>query len=183
MPVDDSKTKADRQGLVMVITGNGKGKSTAAFGQALRAAGQGWKVCVVQFMKGRAYGEVLAVKKYLPEVQIYQFGLDSFVMRDNPAPVDKELALQGFAKAAEIVQSNSFDLVVMDEINVAVDFGLIPEESVVNLVKQKPPQLVLILTGRYAAEKIKELADTVSEITEVKHHYQSGIKDQPGVEY
>jgi cob(I)alamin adenosyltransferase len=126
---------------------------------------------------------VLAIKKYLPEVQIYQFGLDSFVMRDNPAPIDKELALQGFEKALEIIQGNSFDMLIMDEINVAVDFGLIPEEKVVNLIKQKPPELVLLLTGRYASEKIKELADTVSEITEVKHHYQAGIKDQPGVEY
>jgi cob(I)alamin adenosyltransferase len=99
----------------MVITGNGKGKTTSAFGQALRAIGQGLRVCMIQFMKGRVYGEVIAARKYLPELTFYQFGLDSFVMRDNPASVDIELAEEGFAKAKEVIQSGDYDMVILEE--------------------------------------------------------------------
>jgi len=172
-----------KQGLVMVITGNGKGKTTSAFGQALRAIGQGYRVCMIQFMKGRKYGEVIAVEKYLPDLILYQFGLDSFVMRDNSAPVDVDIAREGFAKAKEVIQSGEYNMVILDEINVAVDFNLIPEEEMISLVKSKPPELDLILTGRYASEKLKEIADLVSEVTEIKHHYNAGIKDRAGIEY
>lgn len=177
-----SATKYKR-GLVMVITGNGKGKTTSAFGQALRAIGQGYKVCIIQFMKARKYGEILAAEKYLPELVYYQFGLDSFVMRENPAQVDVDLAREGFAKAREIVQSNQFNMVILDEINVAVDFKLIPEEDLLGLIKNKPPDLDLVLTGRYATERVKEMADLVSEVTELKHHYNAGIKGRAGIEY
>ncbi len=172
-----------RRGLVMVITGNGKGKTTSAFGQALRAIGQSYRVAMIQFMKGRAYGEVVAVRKYLPELHHFQYGLDSFVMRNNPAPVDIDLARQGFEKAKELIAGNQYDMIILDEINVVVDFGLLPEEELLDLVKTKPPQLDLILTGRYAPEKLKEIADLVSEVTEVKHHYNAGIKDRAGIEY
>jgi cob(I)alamin adenosyltransferase len=175
-------TMASR-GLVMVITGDGKGKTTSAFGQALRAIGQGYKVCIIQFMKGRKYGEVIAVEKYLPDITLYQFGLDSFVMRDNSAKVDVDIAREGFEKAKEVIQSGQYNMVILDEINVAVDFNLISEEDMLKLVKSKPPELDLILTGRYAAEKLKEIADLVSEVTEVKHHYNAGIKDRAGIEY
>ncbi len=172
-----------KQGIVIVITGNGKGKTTSAFGQALRAVGQGFRVCIIQFMKGREYGEVKAIKKHLPEISVFQYGLDSFVMRDNPAPVDIELAHQGLEKAKEVMQSGDFDMVILDEINVAVDFKLIPEEKVIELVKNRPSGLDLILTGRYAPDKLQELADTVSEVREIKHHYNAGIKDRAGIEY
>ncbi|MEN6462056.1 MAG: cob(I)yrinic acid a,c-diamide adenosyltransferase [Syntrophomonas sp.] len=183
MPVGNETAIKLKQGLIMVITGNGKGKSTSAFGQALRATGQGYRVCIIQFMKGRAYGEILALQKYLPDIKIFQYGLDSFVMRDNPAPVDVELAQEGFNKAKEIIQSGDFNMVILDEINVAVDFKLIPEEEVLELVKTKPTELDLILTGRYASEKLKEMADMVSEVTEIKHHYNAGIKNRAGIEY
>lgn len=172
-----------KRGLVMVITGNGKGKTTSAFGQALRAIGQGYQVCLIQFMKGRKYGEVLAAEKYLPDLQIYQFGLDSFVMRNNPAPVDVDLARQGFEKAKEIIYSGKYNMVILDEINVAVDFNLIPEEEVLDLAQNKPTELDLVLTGRYASEKLREIADLVSEVREIKHHYNAGIKDRAGIEY
>jgi cob(I)alamin adenosyltransferase len=179
----ESTATVAKRGLVMVITGNGKGKTTSAFGQALRAIGQGYKVCMIQFMKGRKYGEVIAGEKYLPDLTFYQFGLDSFVMRDNPAGVDVELARQGFAKAKEVVSSGQYDMVILDEINVAVDFGLIPEEEVLQMIKNKPPNVDLLLTGRYASEKLREIADMVSEVTEIKHHYSAGIKDRAGIEY
>lgn len=172
-----------KRGLVMVITGNGKGKTTSAFGQALRAVGQGYKVFILQFMKGRNYGEYIAAEKYLPRLTVRRSGLDSFVMRGNPAPVDIELARQGFEQAQKAIASGKFDMVILDEINVAVDFQLIPLKDLIGLIQNKPPALDLILTGRYAAEEIVKLADMVSEVKEIKHHYAAGIKDRAGIEY
>ncbi|AET69651.1 ATP:corrinoid adenosyltransferase [Desulfosporosinus orientis DSM 765] len=183
MSVMQSTASIAKRGLVMVITGNGKGKTTSSFGQALRAIGQGYKVCIIQFMKGRKYGEVIAAEKFLPDLQIYQFGLDSFVMRNNPAPVDVEMARQGLEKAKEIIARSDYNMVILDEINVAVDFKLIPEEEVLEMVKNKPAELDLLLSGRYASDKLREIADLVSEVTEIKHHYNAGIKDRAGIEY
>ncbi|MEN6507836.1 MAG: cob(I)yrinic acid a,c-diamide adenosyltransferase [Smithella sp.] len=171
------------RGLVIVITGNGKGKTTSAFGQAMRAVGQGYKVFIIQFMKGRRYGECVAAEKYLPRLTVRRCGLDSFVMRNNPAPADIELARQGFELAKKVIASGKYDMVILDEINVAVDFKLIPLQDVIDLIENKPPSLDLILTGRYAAKKIISLADTVSEVREIKHHYAAGIKDRAGIEY
>lgn len=171
------------KGLVIVITGNGKGKTTSAFGQALRAAGQGYKVFVVQFMKGRKYGEFKAIKKYLPDITIHLSGLDSFVMRDNPAAVDIELAQKGLELAKKAIKSGKYSMIILDEINIALDFKLITLKEVIELIKNKPAGLDLILTGRYAPPQIIKLADTVSEVKEVKHHYAAGIKDRAGIEY
>ncbi|HPV50221.1 MAG TPA: cob(I)yrinic acid a,c-diamide adenosyltransferase [Smithellaceae bacterium] len=171
------------RGLVIVITGNGKGKTTSAFGQALRAAGQGLNVFIMQFMKGRDYGEYKAVRKYLPQITIRRSGLDSFVMRDNPAPVDIELARRGFAAVKKAAASGKYDMLILDEINVAVDFKLIPLEELISFIKNKPPALDLVLTGRYAPRALVKLADTVSEVKEIKHHYAAGIKDRAGIEY
>jgi cob(I)alamin adenosyltransferase len=171
------------KGLVIVITGNGKGKTTAAFGQALRAIGHGYKVFVLQFMKGRKYGEFIAAKKYLPNLTIRMSGLDSFVMRDNPAAIDIELARKGLDAAKKAIKSGKYDIVILDEINVALDFKLIALTEVMELIKIKPANLDLILTGRYAPPEIIELADTVSNVQEVKHHYNQGIKDRAGIEY
>lgn len=181
--VQSVETSIKKQGLVMVITGNGKGKTTSAFGQALRALGHGYRVCIIQFMKGRKYGEILAAEKYLPDLTIIQSGFDSFVMRGNPAPVDVDMARQGMEKAREVIQSGEYNMVILDEINVAVDFHLIPEEKVIKLIREKPPEMDIILTGRYAPERIKELADMVSEIVEVKHHYNAGVKGRAGIEF
>jgi cob(I)alamin adenosyltransferase len=174
--------KTDR-GLIMVITGNGKGKTTAAFGQALRAIGQGYRVFVLQFMKGRKYGEFIAGEKYLPHLTIRMSGLDSFVMRDNPATIDIEWAQKGLSAAQKAIKSGKYDMVILDEINVALDFKLIALPEIIELIKNKPVSLDLILTGRYAPPEIIELADTVSDVHEVKHHYNAGIKDRAGIEY
>ncbi len=172
-----------RKGLVQVYTGEGKGKTTAAFGQALRAIGQGYRVCVIQFMKGRKYGECLAVERHLPNLTVHLCGLDSFVMRENPAPLDVELARSGLELARKAISSGAYDMVVLDEINVAVDFRLIPLADVVELIRSKPARLDLILTGRNAAPEVIALADTVSDIREVRHHYRAGIKERAGIEY
>lgn len=179
----EKETKKHDRGLVMVLTGDGKGKTTSALGQALRAVGHGFKVYMIQFMKGRKYGEVIAAEKYLPCLTVEQFGLDSFVMRDNPAPVDIELGQEGLERAQEIIASDAYDMVILDEINVALDFKLVSLDEVLKLIKNKPVRLNLILTGRYAPPEIVEIADMVSEVKEIKHHYASGIKDRPGIEF
>lgn len=181
--VQTVETTIPKQGLTMVITGNGKGKTTSAFGQALRAIGHGQKVCIIQFMKGMKYGEISAAEKYLPDITIIQAGLDSFVMRDNPAPVDIDLARQGMDRAREVIQSKKYNMVILDEINIAVNFNLISEDTVIDLIQKKPPELNLILTGRYASANIKDIADMVSEIAEIKHHYNAGVKGQAGIEF
>jgi cob(I)alamin adenosyltransferase len=178
----DTLAKYDR-GLVFVYTGDGKGKTTAAMGQALRAIGHGMKVLVLQFMKGKKYGEVLAAEKYLPDLTIYQCGLDSFVMRKNPAPVDIDLAQQGLEMAKKAISSGDYQMVILDEINVAMDFGLLSIEDVAAMIKGKAPAVDLILTGRYAPPEIIELADTVSDVQEIKHHYTKGIKERAGIEF
>ncbi|HDS05618.1 MAG TPA: cob(I)yrinic acid a,c-diamide adenosyltransferase, partial [Deltaproteobacteria bacterium] len=134
------------RGLVMVITGNGKGKTTAAFGQALRAVGQGYNIFIVQLMKGRKYGEFIAAQKYLPNLTIRRCGLDSFVMRDNPAAIDIEMAQKGLAAAQKAIESGKYDMVILDEANVAIDFKLISLPDVIDLIKNKPAHLDLILT-------------------------------------
>jgi cob(I)alamin adenosyltransferase len=178
----ETQSKYER-GLVFVYTGNGKGKTTAAMGQALRAIGHGFKVLMLQFMKGRKYGEVLAAEKYLPDLTIYQCGLDSFVMRKNPAPVDIDMAQQGLKMAKKALSSGDYRMVILDEINVAMDFGLISVDDVVAMIKGKSPSIDLILTGRYAPPEIVELANTVSEVHELKHHYAAGIKEREGIEF
>lgn len=183
MTVEEPVTSRPKKGLVLVITGNGKGKTTSALGQALRAIGHGYRVCMLQFMKGKSYGEVLAAEKYLPNFKIFQYGLDSFVMRNNPAPIDVELARQGLEMARRLIRSKEYDMVILDEINVAVDFKLIPLEEVLEMVRTKPPELDLVMTGRYAPQELRDLADTVSEVTEIKHHYAAGIKSREGIEF
>lgn len=172
-----------RKGLVQVYTGNGKGKTTAAFGQALRALGQGYRVCVIQFMKGRPYGEFIAAQRCLPDLTIHLSGLDGFVMRDHPAPVDIELAQQGLDLARQAIASGDYEMVILDELNVAADFKLIPLEAILALIRSKPASLDLILTGRYAPPEIIALADTVSDIREVRHHYHAGVKERAGIEF
>ncbi|MBN2178269.1 MAG: cob(I)yrinic acid a,c-diamide adenosyltransferase [Deltaproteobacteria bacterium] len=171
------------KGLVMVLTGNGKGKTTSALGQAIRAIGHGFKVSMIQFMKGRKYGEIIAAEQYLPDFKVENYGLDSFVMKDNPAPVDIELAQKGLERARELIMSEGYDMIILDEINVVIDFKLISLEEVLEIIKNKPPKLNLVLTGRYAPAEIIEIADMVSEVKEIKHHYAAGIKDRAGIEF
>jgi cob(I)alamin adenosyltransferase len=180
--IEETLAKYNR-GLIMVFTGDGKGKTTAALGQALRALGHGKKVLVVQFMKGRKYGEVLCAEQCLPNLTFKLCGLDSFVMRGNPAPVDVELAREGFNLGKTAIQSGDFDLVILDELNIAIDFGLIPLQDVVDALKAKAQKVDVILTGRYAPKEIIDLADTVSEVKEIKHHYSQGIKERAGIEF
>lgn len=173
----------DKRGIVYVITGDGKGKTTAALGLALRVIGHGGKVYFAQFMKGWEYGEVKAARDFLPSLVMAQYGRDEFVKKGNPKPRDVELAIKGLAEIRQVIQSRQYDLVVLDEINVAVDFGLIPLAEVVELINAKPVELDLVLTGRYAPPEIIAIADTVSEVREIKHHFRQGIKGRAGMEF
>ena len=179
---DPVESRATRRGIFLVITGGGKGKTTAAFGAALRALGHGFRVAVIQFMKGRIYGE-LDVLRSLPGVEVWQFGRNVFVDPKKPDPKDQALARQGMDKAWEIVRGGAHDLLILDEVNVVADFGLVPVAEVLDLARSRPRWMDLIATGRNAPAPLVELADTVSEVREIKHHYKKGIESRAGMEY
>jgi len=168
----------------MVYTGNGKGKTTAALGMVLRAAGHGKRAYIIQFMKGdEDYGEVRAIRRYLPDVTLVQSGLPSFVNRRSPSEEDIRLAKEGLALARKILADGEWDLVVLDEVNVAIDYGLLESQEVLDAVLGRALGVDVILTGRYAPKELTDAADMVSEVREIKHHYRSGVKAKAGVEY
>jgi cob(I)alamin adenosyltransferase len=175
--------KRTREGLVQVYTGDGKGKTSAAFGLALRAVGRGLKVYVIQFIKGGFdYGELHAVKS-LPNLELKAFGQGKFVTQVPPSEEDVKLAKEAFALARQVVESSKYDVVILDEINVAIHLGLLDLKEVVRLVKNKPKGVELVLTGRYASGEIIEKADLVTEMKEIKHPYRKGVKPRKGIEY
>jgi len=172
----------EKPGLIMVFTGDGKGKTISAVGQAVLALGHGYRVFMIHFMKGRDFGEFLATE-HMPNLTVVRAGRDCFVCRDNPDPVDTELAKEGFARAEKAILSGDYDMVVLDEINVAVDYGLIAEEELLNLLKKKPDRVSVILTGRGASAELVKIADMVSEVRAIKHHYDKGVECCMGIDY
>jgi cob(I)alamin adenosyltransferase len=179
LPTEGRET---RKGVFLLVTGNGKGKTTSAFGCALRALGHNFRVAVIQFMKGRIYGELLVLRDRLG-VDVYQYGRNAFVDPKNPDPRDAVLARQGLDKAWEIVRGGQHDLLILDEVNVVTDFNLVPADEVAELVRARPRWMDIIATGRNAPASLVELADTVSEVREIKHHYRRGIESRAGMEY
>lgn len=171
------------KGFIQVYTGNGKGKTTAALGLALRAVGHGLKVNIIHFMKGNIeYGELKAAKCLEPNLVIRQMGRETFVSRDNPDQEDIRLAREALELAGQVVAGGEYDLVVLDEVNCALDFGLIPLEQVLKILQTKPEKVELVLTGRGAPPEIIQAADLVTEMKEVKHYYHRGIKSRKGIE-
>ena len=173
-----------QKGLIIVHTGNGKGKTTAALGLAFRAVGNGLKVCMIQFIKGTwKYGELEAAKKF-DNFEIIPMG-KGFVNlgKENPDPEDVKAAKEAFNKGKEAILSNNYDMVILDEINYAISYKLIDVEDVIELLKNKPENVHVVLTGRNAHEKIIDIADLVTEMREIKHPYQKGIKAQKGIEF
>ena len=171
------------KGLIQVYTGNGKGKTSAAFGLALRAIGRGLKVYVIQFIKGGFdYGE-LHVADRLPNFTLKAFGRGKFITSKPPEKEDVMLASQALKLAREIVKSNEYDVIILDEINVALDLGLIRLQDVVEIIGEKPESVEIVLTGRNAPREIIELADLVTELREVKHPYGRGFQARKGIEY
>ena len=169
------------KGYVQVYTGNGKGKTTAMLGLALRACGAGLRVYIGQFVKSMTYSEISAIGKYLPDVRTELYGTGCFFGREVTQE-DIDMAKDGLQKATEAMLSGAYDLVLLDEIHIAVHYGLLSVEDVVGLIRRKPENVELVLTGRYAAEEVKEAADLVSEVTEVKHYYASGVLARDGIE-
>jgi cob(I)alamin adenosyltransferase len=172
-----------KKGLVQVYTGDGKGKTTAAFGLALRAVGRGLKVFFVQFVKGGFdYGELYVVDK-LPNLELKAFGQGKFVVQKPPSEKDVELGKEAFDLARKVIEGGKYDIVVLDEVNVAVHLGLVGVEEVVELIKNKPKHVELVLTGRYAPAEIVELADLVTEMKDIKHPYHGGVEAREGIEF
>lgn len=170
------------QGCVQVYTGNGKGKTTASLGLALRAVGRGLKVCVFQFIKGGGrYGEHLAAEKLAPLLTIIQTGRPGWV-NTKDITEDRRTAQEALVQAQELLTSGEFDLFICDEINGAVGFGLIDVEQVLDLISRKPEKTELVLTGRNADERVIEAADLVTEMREIKHYYKAGVPARTGIE-
>ena len=171
------------KGLIQIYTGEGKGKSTAAFGQALRAAGQGLRVHIIQFFKGEGKsGEQVAVKD-LPLIQVEAFGRPGWVNPEAPEAEDKERARQGLQRARAIMEEGKVDLLILDEVNVALAYGLLSLEEVLELLEGKPESLEVILTGRGAPSRLLERADLVTEMREIRHPRQRGIGPRRGIEF
>jgi cob(I)alamin adenosyltransferase len=169
--------------VLEVYTGDGKGKTTAALGLALRASGHGWNVLIIQFMKGNPeYGEVTAARG-VKGVTLVQTGLPTFVEKGNPAPEDLAEAARGLGLAREALGSGKYRLVILDEINVAIDYGLLKLEDGLSLIDSCPEGVELVFTGRGAKRAVLERADLVSEIREVKHPYQRGFVNRVGIDY
>ena len=175
------------KGLVIIFTGNGKGKTTSALGMALRAAGHGMKTCVVQFIKSASmgYGELEGAKmlKGLLEICPLGRGFMKLDKEKEPAPQDIQLARDTFNSAREKILSGEYDIVVLDEFTYMVQYGLLAVEEILSLMDEKPEGLHLVITGRNAHPRLIEKADLVSEIEEVKHPLRSGVKAQKGVEF
>ena len=171
------------KGYIQVYTGNGKGKTTASLGLAVRAAGHGLKTVIIQFMKGWIdYGELKGVAMLSPLVTIHQAGRDTFVDRESPDPEDVRLARDGWELAKETILGGKADIVVLDEINCAVDFGLLPVGEILDLLRRKPDGMEIVLSGRGAPEEIVAAADLVTEMREIKHYYAKGVDARVGVE-
>jgi cob(I)alamin adenosyltransferase len=171
-----------KRGFVHVYTGNGKGKTTAALGLAIRAAGAGLKVYVAQFLKGQRYSELRALDKYAGSIDVVQFGSKNFIFAKASAK-DKALARRGLENCRKAMLSGSYNLIIMDEINCAIDIGIIMLDDLMGIIKNRPANVELVLTGRNAPKEIVQLADLVTEMKERRHYYNSGIKARKGIEY
>jgi cob(I)alamin adenosyltransferase len=169
------------KGLVQVYTGNGKGKTTAALGLTLRAAGAGLKVYIMQFIKRSAYSEIRALAK-LKSVTIDQCGRGCFI-KGKPKPVDIAHARAGLAKAAKRIASGKYSLVILDELNVALNAGLIKTKDVIRIIQKKPKKVELVLTGRYCPSCVMKHADLVTEMRKIRHPYDKGLPARRGIEF
>ena len=169
--------------MIQVYTGDGKGKTTAALGQALRAIGHGMKVYMIQFMKGRTYGELMTCERCLPDLTITMSGRDEFVKKGEPEEADLRMAREGLDLARKVVSEGKHQMLILDEINVAVDYGLLPLPEVLEFLRSCPREMEVVCTGRYAPVELVELADLVSEVRAVNPHYNQCVDMRNGIEY
>ncbi len=172
------------KGLILVFTGNGKGKTTAALGVALRAAGHGLRVLILQFMKMRVNtGEIRALERTNLPITIKQFGRRVFFRTRTCEPMDIHKAYLGLKAFQRAMDSRTYDMIILDEINLAVYFGLLDVEEVMEVIRNRPSNLHLVLTGRKARKEIIDIADLVTEMMETRHPYNQGVKAQKGIEF
>ena len=169
------------KGYVQVYTGDGKGKTTAAIGLAIRALGAGWRVFIAQFLKSGEYSEHKALAQFSDHLTIKTYGRNVFI-KGEPEEEDRRLAQEGYQEIAEIVASGPYRLVILDEANVAVHYGLITVDQILDLIDRRAEGVELLITGRYAHSRLIERADLVTEMRGVKHYFDRGIKARVGVE-
>ena len=175
-----------KNGLTIVYTGKGKGKTTAALGIALRATGYKKKICMIQFIKGSwHYGEMESSKRLEPEFEMVAIGKGFVGIIDDKSPKEdhQEIAKEAIRISNEKIQSGKYNIVILDEINYAVNLNLISLDDVLDLIKSKPENVDLVLTGNYAKEEVIEAADLVTEMKEIKHPFQKGIKAKEGIDF
>nr|WP_022670357.1 cob(I)yrinic acid a,c-diamide adenosyltransferase [Hippea alviniae] len=168
------------KGYVQIYTGNGKGKTTAAIGLAIRAAGAGYKVLFAQFVKGLPYSEHKALEKF-DNITVKQFGREGFI-HSKPTEEDIKKAKEGYEFVKNALKNNEYDVIIMDEANIAVFFNLFSDDDLIKLIEEKPSNTELVITGRYATDKLIEKADLVTEMREIKHYYQKGVQARVGIE-
>lgn len=169
------------KGYVHVYTGNGKGKTTAALGLALRATGAGKKVYIAQFAKGMHYSELDAIAKHLPDITLKQYGLGCFIFNE-PKQADIEAANIGLREVEAIISGCEYDIIILDEANIATYYNLFSVQDLISVLNKRNPATEIIITGRYACQEIIEYADLVTEMTEIKHYYQQGVQARVGIE-
>jgi cob(I)alamin adenosyltransferase len=174
-------SKVLMRGYIQVYTGNGKGKTTAALGLAIRAAGAGLKVYIAQFVKYGEYSEVKGLKRLSDRITIEQFGCGRFI-KGQPSIEDLQAARQGLEAVKSVLASGEHAVVILDEANIAVSLGLFSEEALAEMLASKPEEIEIIITGRAATPKIMELADLVTEMKEIKHYFQNGVQARLGIE-
>ncbi|MDE1862650.1 MAG: cob(I)yrinic acid a,c-diamide adenosyltransferase [Thaumarchaeota archaeon] len=175
-----------KDGLVIVYTGKGKGKTTAALGMALRALGYDYKVCMIQFIKGSwHYGEMTSSRRLEPDFELAAVGKGFVGILDDKSPIEdhKKMAGEALAIARKKISSGNYRIVILDEINYAVNLGLVPLEDLLQLIRDRPPSVSLVLTGNHARDEVVELADLVTEMREIKHPFRSGIKAKKGIDF
>jgi len=168
-------------GYIHLYTGNGKGKTTAAMGLSLRAVGAGKRIFIAQFIKGMHYSELNALKRF-PEIELKQYGLNCFIV-NKPTQQDIDAARKGLKEVSEIIANNKYELVILDEICIALYYHLFEINEVLPLINSKPKEMEIILTGRYASPELYEIADLITEMKEIKHYYRNGIEARKGIEY
>ncbi len=169
------------KGYIQVYTGNGKGKTTAALGVAMRTIGAGGKVFIGQFLKSGNYSEIKILKKFKEQVTVEQYGLGRFV-KGSPAQEDIDAGRDGYNSVVQIIEKGEYGLVIIDEGNVAVQYNIFSEKELLNIFNKKPDHVEIIVTGRGATQKVIEKADLVVEMKEIKHYFQKGVKARIGIE-
>ena len=169
------------KGYVQVYTGDGKGKTTAALGLSIRAAGAGLKVFIAQFLKKGNYSEIKALKRFSDLITIEQFGTGC-LLKGKPNSKDIECARKGLEKAKSIISSGNYKMVILDEANIALNLGLFSAEDLIDIITSKPDNVEIVITGRNADQRVIEKADLVTEMKEIKHYFQKGVKARVGIE-